>query len=180
MSYHAAPPPLPLDNVPRKPKLTKAVRQVCSPPFARFAPHGWARLLCCFDDESQSSRCQRPDCQYTHVGEILEGCGLPIHETFNWTSCFRHLPCTFAGMDGGCRYHPYNFSHWGIPQYALTPLEESTPGVLPIHSETPSQDEELILFRTDAGWTVQNRTLGRCMLDSVREYLQGCNDQEGD
>ena len=173
MSCHAPPPPPPPD-VPHRPKTTKVVaRQISSPSFARLAPHGWARLLCCWDDAPQSVHCQRPGCQYTHVRTILEEWGLPVDDMSNWISCFRHQPCTFAGMDGGCRYHPYNFSDWDIPEHSLTPVEESTSGVLPIHLETPSRAEELILYPTNTGWAPQNSIFTRCVLLAVHEYLYG-------
>ena len=173
MSCHAPPPPPPPD-VPHRHKTTKVVaRQISSPSFARLAPHGWARLLCCWDDASQSSHCQRPDCKYTHVSTILDEWGLPMDDMSNWISCFRHHPCTFAGMDGGCRYHPYNFSDWDIPEHSLTPVEESTSGVLPIHLEKPSRAEEIILCPTHTGWAPQNRIFTRCLLLAVHEYLYG-------
>ena len=102
---------------PVRPTTSRCIRAIASSPHATLAGgRGWARLLCCFNDQRLKSKCVRGEaCPYRHTEQPLGE--PPVLEV----DFFAFIPCTFAGMRGGCKYHGTRLAarhDWAVPPFA--------------------------------------------------------------
>ena len=76
----------------------------------------WTELLCCWDDPAQKSKCIRQNCPYRHTSEMSE------EHPFGGQDLFELIPCNFAGMGEGCKYHRHRLGthKWVVPLFELT------------------------------------------------------------
>ena len=132
-------------------------------------------MICCWDDSTQGSRCQRSDCRYNHAGAILAVHGAQVTED-DGCALFRILPCTMAGMSGGCKFHnDLNFDGWDIPAFRLA---ESHDEFLP--QPEPPIEEELVPLYITGKWVLQNKLFHERVNDSVLKFLNGREQDEID
>ena len=92
--YFAPPPPGPKVRT-----IREARRAITSSPFATRTHENkicWLRMACCWDGSGSCARKQT--CPYEHVSD---------------PGLFQVVPCQFAGMAGGCRYHREEFHSEG-------------------------------------------------------------------
>ena len=93
-------------------------RSIASPTFAKtWSADGvaWTKLVCCWDDASLPSECIRENCPYRHPRDML---AQQPGATHDW---FALIPCTFAGMGDGCKWHRHrlNARKWFVPKFEL-------------------------------------------------------------
>jgi len=106
--------------------IKMVTRKIVSSSYAKkfyYAAHGICRerLLCCWDDPpsltTRPSKCIRKNCPYRHSTNLIaEG---PIFDFFTM------IPCTFAGMAGGCRHHSKrlgSYDDWYVEPFELEDL----------------------------------------------------------
>ena len=140
---------------------------------------GWAKMLCCWDDVTQKSACERSDCKYNHVSALLAE-EMPWDESFDTQALFILLPCNMAGMPGGCKFHrDFNCKGWNIPRFELVEphqlvVDESLPTCC------PSKEDELIPLHIAGKWVLQKNCYNECVIDSIQRYLDGEDKDETD
>ena len=174
---HYAPPPPPLeDDWPQRGRRTKQVRKmIVSACHATWSGKGWAKMICCWDDATQESRCQRPDCRYNHASAMLAVHGAQVNED-DWRALFRICPCPMAAMRTGCKFHTdFNFDGWDIPIFRLA---ESLNEFLP--QPVPPIEEELVPVYIAGKWVLQNKLFHERVSDSVLKFLNGREQDEID
>ena len=92
---HLAPPP----PGPKVRAIREAKRVVTSSPFATRIHENkvcWIRMICCWNGSGLCARKER--CPYQHASD---------------PELFQIIPCQFAGMTEGCRYHSGEFRSEG-------------------------------------------------------------------
>ena len=182
--------PSPVAPDPGRPKIKAVVRDIASKAYARSsvpAAGGWIRLLYCWDDPTTNSTCQRDSCPYIHVSDLLAS-----HPEMTSEELFGIIPCAFAGMKEGCRWHSKWFRSsqlWNVPEIEFAANEEET---RPLEGVTAGDDNEHILVNYNGkpyGTLLRRRGAERCpavdqyeidMRMSVRRWLQGYDDDEED
>ena len=158
------------------------MRQVDSPVYSTHSTTGWARSLCCFDDPKNGTKCQRPNCIFTHPSTILqEGRDSGYDYTDNdLEELFKCIPCCMAGMgQHGCWHHQRATDSWSTPAYVLmerenpTKADKNIPDITLAHAWVPSKTKEITLMHIGGKWTAQYTELASLMAVSVRQYLDG-------
>ena len=85
-----------------KNEINTVIRHIASSKYATTwhkGQLGRINLLCCWDDPLQGSKCIREKCPYLHASELMQK-DLGGEQDF-----FQIIPCTFAGMCEGCKWH---------------------------------------------------------------------------
>ena len=162
-NFAAPPPPLPREDG-RRPRIKYSVRRnIYSEPFATVIPTSTTpmvggrkfkvRMLCCFDDKNTCNGCVREHCPFAHATKFAEQ--YPEAEA----DLYAVMPCNFAGMEGGCRYHQCKFIahdwNWTVPLFRLTA------------TDSPRNDEravmpELLPFYDGAKWSLRYSAPSPC------------------
>jgi len=181
MQYYAPPPPpLPeedwLFHPKRKARCVEVKRRILSPLHATWRGKGWAKMLCCWDDNKSRSTihgCQRPNCGYTHATVFLAANAAGVVTDDDWYALFKILPCTMAGMPGGCKFHRASFDGWDIPKLQVAQKPEEPLDFSPIHY-LPDEEQELMPCYMDGSWVLQRKLYIRSATESYRSFL---NDQ---
>ena len=157
MVHLTPPPPSPLDMPMQRPMIKAVVRNIISKPYATsYGTHEtrWTRLLCCWDDSVDGSRCIREDCPYLHWRDLLNQ-----HPEATAHGLYELVPCTFAGTGKGCRWHGSQFhgcGEWDTPLFELETMGENptTPVAQPPASEGAV---EYVPKHTGSQWTLLPR-----------------------
>ena len=172
---------------PGRRKIKAVVRDIASKAYARTSMpgnDGWIRLLCCWDDPTTNSKCQRGSCPYLHVSDLLAS-----HPGMTTEELFSIIPCTFAGTKGGCWWHSKwlrSAQLWNVPEFELAENEEES---RPLEGVTVDDDNEHILVNYNGETLLRRRgaerrpavdQYGIDMRMSVRRWLQGYDDDEED
>ena len=125
---HFAPPPPPLAPEEARRSTIKCVtRKIASPAFATaWEGNGvaWTTLLCCWDDPIKNIKCIREDCPYRHASQLSD---LP---NGGGQDFFELIPCTFAGMSEGCKWHNHRLKRnkWVVPPFEVKEsIEDAAP-----------------------------------------------------
>ena len=182
-----APPPPPMpegecwSSMPSRRHRDVKLRRVIVSPFHATCEGGkaWAKMLCCWDDATQKSACERSDCKYNHVSALLAAEVL-WDESSDTQALFKLLPCTMAGMPGGCKFHrDFNCKGWNIPRFELVEphqlvVDQSLPTCC------PSKEDELIPLHIAGKWVLQKNCYNECVIDSIQRYLDGEDKDETD
>ena len=130
---HFAPPPPPLfPEYGRRSTIKCVTRNIASPSYATsWEGNGvvWTELLCCWDDPIQGTKCIRQNCPYRHVSQMLE------EHPGGGQDFFELIPCTFAGMSEGCKWHS---NRLGTKKWVVAPFE------LKESSDEPAPDKPLV------------------------------------
>ena len=183
----AAPPPLlPREEDWRRRTIKCTGRNLYSEPFATVIPTDTTpmvggrkckvRMLCCWDDKNtcKGNGCVREPCPLAHATKFAE----PYPEAE--ADLYAVMPCNFAGMEGGCRYHQCKFIahdwNWTVPLFRLT------------QTDSPRNDEravmpELLPFYDGAKWSLRYSSPSPCppadrdfnehLEYAVRRFLDG-------
>ena len=117
---HFAAPPPPVPQAERRSTTKCVLRGIASPTYATAWKQDGVvqtQLLCCWDDPTQASECKRENCPYRHASQWLAE-----HPEVE-VDPFELVPCTFAGMDGGCKWHKNRLrsgpQKWVVPPFEL-------------------------------------------------------------
>ena len=126
MEHFAASLPLYGEDEARRTPKRGTERNIYSEPFATVIPTDTTlggskckvRMLCCWDDKKTCKGCVRENCPFAHATKLAER--YPTTEAHLHTV----MPCNFAGMRGGCRYHQCFTAHdhdwnWAVPVFLL-------------------------------------------------------------
>ena len=172
MQYYAPPPPpLPeedwLFHPRRTAKRVEVRRSILSPVHATWSDKGWAKMLCCWNDRNGISTCQRPNCGYTHASVLLAAGVAHVVTDDDWHALFKMLPCTMAGMTGGCKFHRVSFDGWNIPQFEIAQVDYPPMNCL------PNEEEELVPLYIDGRWVLQNKLYIGSATVSYQSFLNG-------
>ena len=145
-------------------------RMIISPCHATWSGKGWCRMLCCWDDATQGTTCIRPGCRYNHASALLHGAKVTadtLHELF------KIIPCTMAGMPGGCRHHnDLTFGGWVIPRFKLA-VEPPRNNELVTCEPLPAEENELLPLYIEGKWVLQKKLFHDHVNDSVLKFLNG-------
>ena len=178
----APPPPLLREEDGRRTQIHCTERNIYSEPFATVIPTDTTlggskckvRMLCCWDDKKTCNGCIRENCPFAHATKLAER--YPKTEAHLYTV----MPCNFAGMRGGCRYHQcFNANdhdwNWAVPVFLLD------------KPDSPRIDErevlpELFPLYDGATWSLQSDGMdfNDNIEDAVRKFLAGKDDSEHD
>ena len=123
----------------------------------------WTRLRCCWDDESGQPPCKciRQNCPYRHASDRGAGGGQDLFEL---------IPCVFAGMPDGCKWHRNKFrsTKWLVPPFELgekmTGDEDEGP---PPPPPPPSEAVEVAPVYDGQEWSLQ-----RCVSKDEQEKAE--------
>ena len=179
--FAAPPPPLPCGEDVRR-TLKCVERHIWSGPFATVIPTDTTpmvggmnykvRMLCCWDDKRTCKGCIRKNCPFAHATKLAE-----LYPTAE-NDLYTVMPCNFAGMKGGCRYHQCFTAHdwnWTVPVFRLHKpdppiIDEGT--VLPEFSPVCNGKK----------WSLQldGRGFSEHIEYAVERYLHGCDDRENE
>ena len=132
----------------RRPTIKCCTRTIVSSTYAKkysYAAQGICRerILCCWDDPKElgptcPSKCIRDNCPYRHSTALLaEG---PKADFFTM------IPCTFAGMAEGCKYHSKRlgtYDDWFVEPFEL---EEPTKSIGVTTEWIDSVVEQVLVF----------------------------------
>ena len=182
MEHFAASLPLYGEDEARRTPKRGTERNIYSEPFATVIPTDTTlggskckvRMLCCWDDKRTCNGCIRENCPFAHATKLAER--YPKTEAHLYTV----MPCNFAGMRGGCRYHQcFNANdhdwNWAVPVFLID------------KPDSPRIDEqevlpELVPLYDGAKWSLQSDGMDfkDNIEDAVRKFLAGKDDSEHD
>ena len=165
---HFAPPP---PDVPpefeRRSTIKSVLRSISSPTWATSrTPHGICRtrLLCCWEDPIKSTKCARDNCPYRHASDFSTD-----------TDMHAVIPCTFAGMLNGCKWHRERLAPnmWIVPPFKLS--ETDTPPPEPGSADgvefVPIYDGHNWQFQTPRGTRLEMEEISADVSSSLEDLM---------
>ena len=93
------------------------------------------------------------------------------------------MPCNFAGMAGGCKYHQCKFVandlNWIVPLFSLTKPDSPR---IDEQAEIPEELPELFPFYNGAEWSLQLEGGGfnKHFEYAVRRFIEGFDDSDNE
>ena len=129
-------------------------------------------MLCCWDDKNtynDFNGCIRENCPFAHATKV----GEPYPEAE--ADLYAAMPCNFAGMAGGCKYHQRKFIahdwNWTVPVFKLTTTTTDSPRI----DDQAVMMPELFPFYNGAKWSLR-LNFNKHFEYAVRRYLDGFDD----
>ena len=183
--FAASPPPLPQAQDARR-TLTCTERKICSVPLATVIPTDTTpmvggrkcnvRMLCCWDDKNTCKGCLRKNCPFAHATKFADA--YPEAEA---DLLYAVMPCNFAGMAGGCKYHQRTFMahdwNWTVPVFKLTGRRDSPTTT----TDSPRIDDQAVMmpelfpFYNGTKWSLR-LNFNTHFEYAVTRYLDGFDD----